>query len=73
MWKIEVPTDTPPEIELGDTPADSGEGAEREGRGGTETEEGEEEGGSHGGGDYTLCSSGESGQKAYQDRPVTVK
>ena len=61
--KIEVPTDSVPEFELGDTAAEKrGEwGKRRRGRG-TETEGGGEEGGS-----YTLAR-GVTGRKTCKDR-----
>ena len=54
--KIEIPTDTPTEFELGDK--EGGEGGKRKGGRGIETE-----GESHEGGNYTF-SRGGSGRKA---------
>ena len=58
--KIEVPTDTPTEFELGDTAADiqrrrEERVARQNGGRGTETEGREVEGGKKNGGNYTLC------------------
>ena len=60
MRKIEVPTDTPTEFELGDTAADIQRRREkREARErGTETGRSEVEGGKKNGGNYTLCRGG---------------
>ena len=69
--KIEVPTDTPTMFQLGDTAVYIQRRREKRnqrerGRTSTETEEGEAEGGSHEGGNYTL-SRGRSGRKACKD------
>ena len=71
MRRIEVPTNTPTDFELGDTAADIQRRGRRENReggggagGGTETREGEEgEGGSQEGGNSTVTDRGGSSPK----------
>ena len=64
--KIEIPTDTPPEFELGDTVADIQ--WRREERVAKEREEeAQKKGGSQEGANYTLSRVGSCG-KAYKDR-----